>query len=87
MPYAELLRQDLRPERIFTYNLPRAFNYGLAFYFGRELPEWSPTDPEPALALTTAAGFEQIRNLKRFHGELDESGGGIRLVPVEAARH
>jgi hypothetical protein len=92
--YAELLRQDLRPERIFTYELPRSWSYGLAFYFGRELPEWSPADPEPALAITTAAGFAQIRTLGRFHGELDEGagagsggGGGVRLTPIEAAPH
>jgi 4-amino-4-deoxy-L-arabinose transferase-like glycosyltransferase len=84
-PYAELLRRDLRPERIFTYDLPRSWTYGLAFYFGRELPEWSPADPEPALTLTTPAGFTQIKMLRRFHGEMDDAAGGIRLVPIEAA--
>jgi len=86
-PYAELLSRDLRPERIFIYDVPRSWNWGLAFYFRRELPEWSPADPEPALALTTEAGFAQIKKLGRFHGELDEPHGGIRLVPVEAAPH
>jgi 4-amino-4-deoxy-L-arabinose transferase-like glycosyltransferase len=85
--YAELLRSDLRPERIFTYELPRAWNWGLAFYFKRELPEWVPSDPEPALTLTTEAGFEDIKKQGRFHGELDEPEGGIRLVPIEAAPH
>ncbi len=84
-PYAELLSRDLRPERIFMYDVPRSWDWGLAFYFRRELPEWSPADPEPALALTTEAGFAQIKKLGRFHGELDELSGGIRLVPVEAA--
>jgi 4-amino-4-deoxy-L-arabinose transferase-like glycosyltransferase len=86
-PYAELLSRDLRPERIFMYDVPRSWDWGLAFYFRRELPEWSPADPEPALALTTEAGFAQIKKLGRFHGELDEPNGGIRLVPVEAAPH
>jgi hypothetical protein len=86
-PYAELLSRDLRPERIFTYDLPRSWNWGLAFYFRRELPEWSPADPEPALALTTEAGFAQIKKLGRFHGEIDEPNGGIRLVPIETAPH
>jgi hypothetical protein len=85
--YEEFLRRDLRPERIFTYVLPRSWTYGLAFYFARELPEWSPADPEPALALTTEAGFEEIRRLHRFHGELDEAATGVRLVPIEAAPH
>lgn len=88
-PYAQLLSRDLRPERIFTYDLPRAWNWGLAFYFGRELPEWSPGDPEPALTLTTRAGFDQIRKFGRFHGDIDETSttgrSGIRIVPIGAA--
>ncbi len=86
-PYAELLSRDLRPERIFTYDLPRSWNWGLAFYFKRELPEWPPADPEPALALTTSAGFAEIKKLRRFDGEIDETGGTVRLVPIEAAPH
>jgi 4-amino-4-deoxy-L-arabinose transferase-like glycosyltransferase len=86
-PYAELLSRDLRPERIFTYNLPRSWNWGLAFYFKRELPEWSPVDPEPALTLTTDAGLAEIKKLGRFDGDLDETGGSVRLVPIEPAPH
>jgi len=37
--------------------------------------------------LTTDAGFEDIKKSGRFHGELDEPEGGIRLVPIEAAPH
>ncbi len=48
-PHAELLRRDLHPDRVFTLNLPRSSDYGLAFYLGRELPEWSPNNPEAAL--------------------------------------
>jgi hypothetical protein len=87
--YAAMVHNDLRPERIFTYQLPRAWNWGLAFYFRRELPEWSSGDPEPALTLTTKAGIEEIRALGRFHGEFDEvrpEGGVVRLVPIGAAR-
>jgi 4-amino-4-deoxy-L-arabinose transferase-like glycosyltransferase len=81
-PHAELLRNDRRPERIFTFHLNRSWTYGLAFYLSRELPEWSPRDPEAALVLTNPKGLEEIRKLGRLGGELEESYQGILYVPV-----
>ncbi len=81
-PDAVFLRRDLRPDRIFTFHLNRSWNYGLAFYFHRELPEWSPEDPEPALVLTTHKGLEEIEKAGRFQGDLNETGAGIVNVPV-----
>jgi 4-amino-4-deoxy-L-arabinose transferase-like glycosyltransferase len=81
-PHAQLLLNDRRPERIFTYRLNRSWNYGLAFYLGRELPEWSPIDPQPALVLTNPKGLQEIRRLGRLGGELDQSYQGILYVPV-----
>lgn len=80
--HATLMRDDLHPDHIFTYRLQRSWDYGLAFYFGRELPEWSPADPNPALVLTTPVGLEQIRQLHRFYGSLDEPYKGIFYVPI-----
>jgi 4-amino-4-deoxy-L-arabinose transferase-like glycosyltransferase len=87
-PYAEFLRNDAHPNRIFTYQAPRAFNYGLAFYFGRELPEWSPSDPDPAFVLSTKAGLEAIQKMGRTSGSLDLTQGGqqaLVYIPVNAA--
>ncbi|HKV06444.1 MAG TPA: phospholipid carrier-dependent glycosyltransferase [Candidatus Acidoferrales bacterium] len=84
-PHAELMRNDLHPERIFTYRLRREWNYGLAFYFRRELPEWSANDPRPALVLTTPDGLAQIKLLGRFRGTLDETQTGLVYVPIEPA--
>lgn len=87
-PYAQFLRNDPHPDRIFTYQLPRAWNYGLAFYFNRELPEWSPNDPDPAFVLATPKGLGEIRKMGRSAGELDLSQGGqqsLVYVPVNAA--
>ena len=87
-PYAEFLKNDSHPDRIFTYRLPRTWNYGLAFYFGRELPEWSPADPEPAFVLATQKGLAEIRGLGRSSGTLDLAQGGqqnLVYVPVNAA--
>jgi 4-amino-4-deoxy-L-arabinose transferase-like glycosyltransferase len=82
-PHALFMRNDQHPERIFTYQLRRSWNYGLAFYFHRELPEWSPDDREAALVLTTPNGLAEIRKLGRFHGSLDEPYVGVLYVPVE----
>ncbi len=81
-PHAEFMRNDQRPDRIFTYQLNRSWNYGLAFYFRRELPEWSADDPTPALVLTTPKGLEQIRKLGRFSGDLEETQPGLVYVPI-----
>jgi len=81
-PHAELLRRDLHPDRIFTFNLPRSWDYGLAFYLGRELPEWSPDNQEAALVLTTPAGLEEMKKLGRFRGTLEEEYEGILFVPA-----
>jgi 4-amino-4-deoxy-L-arabinose transferase-like glycosyltransferase len=84
-PHAALMRNDLHPDRIFTYQLSRSWVWGLAFYFHRELPEWSPEDPNPALVLTTPAGLAEIRKLGRFQGNLDEPYVGVLYVPINQA--
>lgn len=84
-PHAEFLRNDRRPDRIFTYHLRRGWNWGLAFYFHRELPEWSPSDPDAALVLTTQGGLEEIHRLGRFRGEMDEPYAGVLYVPINQA--
>jgi hypothetical protein len=81
-PHAEFMRNDLHPDRIFTYQLNRSWNYGLAFYFQRELPEWPPTDSKPALVLTTKTGLEEIRRLGRVSGEIEQLQPGLIYVPV-----
>jgi 4-amino-4-deoxy-L-arabinose transferase-like glycosyltransferase len=80
--HAQVLHNDRRPERIFIFRLNRSWSYGLAFYLDRELPEWSPQDPQAALVLTNPKGLEEIRKLGRLGGELDESYQGILYVPV-----
>jgi len=81
--HAAFMANDKHPDRIFTYHLRRSWDYGLAFYFHRELPEWKPTDPEAALVLTTPEGLAEIETLGRFRGALDEAYIGILYVPVQ----
>ncbi|MGA9182164.1 MAG: hypothetical protein WB117_14480, partial [Candidatus Acidiferrales bacterium] len=72
-------------DRLFAFQLKRSWNYGLAFYLHRELPEWSPEDPEAALVLTDRAGFEKVEKAGRFQGELEQPRTGIFFVPIEPA--
>jgi len=83
--HGELLRNDAHPERIFTYHLQRSWMYGIEFYLGRELPEWTPSDPEPALVLTTPDGLRDMRRLGRVLGDLDQPYTGMMYVPVAPA--
>jgi len=80
--HARLMHNNLHPDRIFVYHLTRSWNYGVAFYFGRELPEWLPSDPNPALVLTNPEGLKEIRQAGRFYGALDEAYRGILYVPI-----
>jgi 4-amino-4-deoxy-L-arabinose transferase-like glycosyltransferase len=84
-PYAELLHNDLRKDRLFVHQLPRSWDFGLAFYFSRELPEWSPADPEPALVLTQQRQIPALRKMGRIQGDVEEPYGGIELVPIAPA--
>jgi len=84
-PHAAFFQNDLHPDRIFTYELRRSWNYGLAFYFRRELPEWSPQDPDAALVLTSREGFEKIVKAGRFQGTPETPQHSILYVPVAPA--
>jgi 4-amino-4-deoxy-L-arabinose transferase-like glycosyltransferase len=72
-------------ERFFTYKLPRAWNYGLAFYAHAELPEWTPENQFSGVAFTTQTGYNELRQLGRFHGHLDRINMGVIWVPVYGA--
>lgn len=83
--HAQFMSHDLYQNRIFTYDLARSWNYGLAFYFHRQLPEWQSSDSRAGLVLTTPAGLKKIKQMGRFQGDLDEPYRGILYVPVEMA--
>jgi 4-amino-4-deoxy-L-arabinose transferase-like glycosyltransferase len=80
--HGELLRNHRYPNRVFTFHLTRSWQYGLNFYLGREMAEWSPDDVGAALVLTTPQGLDEIRKTARVQGALDELYEGILYVPV-----
>jgi 4-amino-4-deoxy-L-arabinose transferase-like glycosyltransferase len=83
--HGQFLRNDAYPDRLFTYHLQRSWNYGLAFYLGRELPEWSPEHKESALVLTTPAGLREMQKLGRVSGTIEEPDKGVLYVPAYPA--
>jgi len=47
-------------ESITVYHVNRFWEYGLNFYLGRELPEWSPDVPGVYLVYTTPDGLREL---------------------------
>jgi 4-amino-4-deoxy-L-arabinose transferase-like glycosyltransferase len=57
---AELvILRDSAASDVAEYKLPRSWNYGLNYYFGRELRQWTPGSAQPDWIVTTPqAAFE-----------------------------
>lgn len=77
-----MLRHDLYPGRLFTYELPRSWQYGLDFYLGRELPQWSPDNFRAALVLTTPKGLAKLEQDGYVQGAINEPYQEIVFVPI-----
>jgi len=67
----------------YTFRLQRSWNYGLAFYAGRPLEEWSPENPGAATLLTTSPGLIELKKLGRFTGSVNPQERGMRYVKIE----
>ncbi|MCU1342379.1 MAG: hypothetical protein JWN92_1802 [Candidatus Acidoferrum typicum] len=46
---------------IVEYKVPRTWKYGLNYYFGRELREWTPGSPQPDWIVTTPKSALEIQ--------------------------
>ena len=80
--HGELLRNHRYPNRVFTFHLTRSWQYGLNFYLGRELAEWSAGGCRCSARPYDATGLDEIRKTDRVQGALDEPYEGILYVPV-----
>lgn len=81
-PVGMMLRHDIYPGRLFTYELPRGWQYGLDFYLGRDLPEWSPDNFRAALVLTTRKGLAKLQREGYVQGAINEPYQEIVFVPI-----
>jgi hypothetical protein len=60
---AELvILKDSVASDVAEYKLPRSWNYGLNYYFGRELREWTPGSPQPDWIVTTPRAALEIQD-------------------------
>ena len=52
-PVATVLSRqyDVKPEEIAIYQLPRAYQYGMDYYFAKDLPEWTPGNTTASILL------------------------------------
>jgi 4-amino-4-deoxy-L-arabinose transferase-like glycosyltransferase len=82
-----MLRSDQRPDRLFVYDLPRAWQYGLAFYLDRQLGEWSADDLDAALVLTTPRGAENLKSRGFLLSSVAEPYHTVLFVPIPARPH
>jgi 4-amino-4-deoxy-L-arabinose transferase-like glycosyltransferase len=61
-------KYKVQPEEIAVYQLPRAYEYGLNYYFGKKLPEWTPKNTSALILF-----FRVDSDIQRF---LDIRRGG-----------
>jgi 4-amino-4-deoxy-L-arabinose transferase-like glycosyltransferase len=59
---ARIVWNGYSPDRSSTYKLTRSFQYGLNFYFHRELPEWLPDRTAPGWVFALAKDEGELRN-------------------------
>jgi hypothetical protein len=61
----DALRLNPSRRNIMVFGLSRDWMYGMDYYFGRELPEWTPGTPLPEWVVTTSGNsaiFERLAN-------------------------
>ena len=80
----DTLRLNPSGRNIMVFGLSRDWNYGLDYYFGRELPEWTPGTPLPEWLFTkegNAAEFERLGNQVREASRVGEPFAVLIHVP------
>ena len=82
-PHAAFMRNDQRPDRIFTYRLSRSWGWGRwPSIFAASFQEWSPDDPiAGAGADDSPDGLEQNQKTWQIHGgDLEQMQPGLRCT-------
>jgi 4-amino-4-deoxy-L-arabinose transferase-like glycosyltransferase len=63
---AAIIWKDYSPERSSTYKLQRSFQYGLNFYFHREVPVWLPAQAEPGWVYAPSSEISKMQDLGMY---------------------
>lgn len=74
-----------RSAAVEAYQLPRDWAYGLDYYLGRELPEWTPAEKNSAWVYTTAQSVQAIASAGHAVGTRKTLRGGLVFVEVLGA--
>jgi len=69
-----------KPEEVAVYHLPRAFGYGLNYYFGRDLPEWAPENSRAPFVFFSVDSLPELERLYQFTAH--DTGGAIAFQPA-----
>jgi 4-amino-4-deoxy-L-arabinose transferase-like glycosyltransferase len=91
-PAAEGVRiiYNVKPDEIAVYHLPRAYQYGLNYYFGKDLPAWSPENTRASLIFFGADSLDELAHFYHFNippspypspATLDEKILYLKIVP------
>lgn len=70
-------------EALLAYKIPRDWRYGLDFYLGREIQEWTPQVTGPTWVCTTPAGAEELLRSGEIIRFLEKVSPEILLIRVE----
>jgi 4-amino-4-deoxy-L-arabinose transferase-like glycosyltransferase len=79
---ARAARQVAGQSAVETYGLNRDWTYGLDYYLGQELPEWSPTENQPVWVYTTRNSLAALAGQKRQVGPVMKLPGGIVFARI-----
>ena len=83
-PFAlKLQAKDPSSRDIYTYQLPRNWQYGMNFYLNRALPEWMPDSREPEWILGLAPTRQFLND---YNLEMEQSGPESRR-PLSLFHH
>jgi 4-amino-4-deoxy-L-arabinose transferase-like glycosyltransferase len=68
------------PQDVAVSELKRDWHYGLNYYFGRDLPEWTPGEPLPEWLFTNEKNAIELRRLgDRIH-EVSRAGAPLVVL-------
>ena len=56
------------PDEVAIYHLPRAYQYGLDYYFGKDLPEWTPENTRSNYIFFSKGSLSQLNQFTQLGG-------------------
>ena len=76
----DALRLDLAGKNIAVYGLKRDWNYGLSYYFRRELPEWTPGKQLPEWLFTSDKNCAELERQRDRIREASRAGAPFAVL-------